>query len=250
MALTLGCAGMSPSPQPAPTGWRVAFQSTFDRLDTAVWQASTHTFEGSASRFTPRNVAARRGRLVLTLGTDSLGDRAFTGAEIATCSSVGPLRYGRYEVRMRAARGSGVVSAFFAYRPEPWQEIDVEFLGRARDSVQVNVYNSPTGTPVEQPPFPLRASLGFDASADFHTYAYEWDPAAIRWYVDDRLIGQTTAPAQVPTRPLRIALNVWLSTTEAWAGPIDRAVLPARAEYTLDSAIGARERGSRSPCWG
>jgi endo-1,3-1,4-beta-glycanase ExoK len=217
---------------PAPAGYRLRFAYTFDHLDTTIWSVSTHTFDGNAAQFAPRNVAIRHGHLELTLRAGPLGDRQYSGAELQLRKDVGPFTYGRYEVRMRAAKGGAVISSFFGYEsPPPWQEIDIEFLGDHPNAVQANVYNSPGANPTPIPPFPILTTLPFDATADFHTYAFEWDPTEIRWYADTILIARTANVSQVPTRAIRPMLNLWLSTDAAWAGPIDASALPVHSEY-------------------
>jgi beta-glucanase (GH16 family) len=198
-----------------PAGWRLVFADDFDGLDTTKWTVSTHTFDGNAGRFTPADVSVQDGMLTLTVRKQRTGDRAYAAGEIATRTA---FLYGRFEVRMRAARGRGLISSFFTYRPSPWDEIDLEFLGRNTKAVQANLYVSPTEAPIEVPPFPTLHALAFDASADFHIYAFEWDPTEIRWYVDGVLIDRSSTPGAIPTLPLRVALNVWPSTNAKWAG--------------------------------
>jgi endo-1,3-1,4-beta-glycanase ExoK len=220
----------APAPAPVPDGWRLVFSDDFDRLDTAKWEASTHTFTGNAARFTPANVDVRNGILTLTVRKRRTGDRNYAAAELRMKESIGTFKYGRFEVRMRAARGQAVISSFFAYRPIPWDEIDIEFLGRKTTAAQANLYVSPTEAPVEVTPFPALHDLAFDAAADFHVYAFEWEPAEIRWYVDGVLIDKSSNPGAIPSLPLRVALNIWPSTDSTWAGHLHGG-LSASAKY-------------------
>ena len=224
----VACALHSVPPEPAPVGWVLKFTYTFDHLDTTVWSRGTHTFDGNAARFSPSNATIRHGHLELVLKPDHLEDRDYSAAELELRQ---PFKYGRYEVRMRAAKGSAVISSWFGYAVPPWQEIDIEFLGDHSRAVQSNVYNSSDANPTLIPPFPILRALPFDATADFHTYAFEWEPNEIRWYADTILVARTTNPSQVPTHAVRPMLNLWLSTTAAWAGPIDPSALPARSQY-------------------
>jgi endo-1,3-1,4-beta-glycanase ExoK len=216
---------------PVPAGYRLRFSYTFDHIDTTLWSLSTHTFDGNAAQFSPRNAAIHHGHLELTLKSERLGERHYSGAELQARESLGPFTYGRYEVRMRAAKGNAVISSFFGYATPPWQEIDIEFLGDHPRAVQANVYNSPDANPTLVPPFPILTALPFDATADFHTYAYEWSPTEIRWYADTILIARTTNRSQVPTKAIRPMFNLWLSTNASWAGPIDASALPVHSEY-------------------
>jgi endo-1,3-1,4-beta-glycanase ExoK len=228
LALLPSCVSQTLPEPPTPAGWHLAFDYRFDHLDTAIWSLSTHTFDGNAAQFNPKNVAIRHGHLQLTLRPQHIGEREYSGAEVVLRQ---PYRYGRFEVRMRAAQGNAVISSWFGYDEPPWQEIDIEFLGDHHNAVQANVYNSPDAIPTLMPPFPVLATLPFDATADFHTYAYEWDPHEIRWYADTILIARTTDRSQVPTRPVKPMFNLWLSTNDSWAGPIDRSQLPTHSDY-------------------
>src|SRR3546814_5746693 len=58
----------------------------------------------------------------------------------------------------------------------PHDEIDFEFLGKSPRQVQVNYYTAGKGG------HETMIDLGFDASEDFHTYAFEWRPDSIRWF--------------------------------------------------------------------
>ncbi len=229
LALLTSCAPRtSETPVPTPDGWRLVFAYTFDHIDTTVWSLGTHTFDGNAAQFRPSNASIRRGHLVLTLKSDHVEDRQFSGAELELRQ---PYKYGRYEVRMKAAKGNAVISSWFGYFHPPWQEIDVEFLGDHRNAVQANVYNSSDATPTLFAGFPILRPLPFDATADFHTYAFEWEPNEIRWYADTILVARTANRSQVPTRAIQPMLNLWLSTDTAWAGPIDPSMLPAHSAY-------------------
>jgi endo-1,3-1,4-beta-glycanase ExoK len=228
VALFLTACVPRPAETPVPEGWRLVFEYTFDHLDTTVWSRGTHTFDGSAAQFRPYNARIRHGNLELTLKPDRVEDRQYSGAELELKQ---PYQYGRFEVRMRAAKGNAVISSWFGYFQPPWQEIDVEFLGDHPNAVQANVYNSSGATPTLFPGFPILHALPFDATADFHTYAFEWEPAEIRWYADTILVARTASPSQVPTRAVQPMLNLWLSTDTAWAGPIDPSALPVRSRY-------------------
>lgn len=228
LAFVVSCAAPPPVETPVPDGWKLAFAYTFDHIDTTVWSLSTHTFDGNAAQFRAYNATIRRGHLELTLRPDHVEDRQYSGAELELKQ---PYKYGRFEVRMRAAKGSAVISSWFGYFQPPWQEIDVEFLGDHPTAVQSNVYNSSDATPTQLAGFPILRSLPFDATADFHTYAFEWEPNEIRWYADTILVARTTDRSQVPTRAIRPMLNLWLSTSADWAGPIDPSELPVRSRY-------------------
>nr|1AJO_A Chain A, CIRCULARLY PERMUTED (1-3,1-4)-BETA-D-GLUCAN 4-GLUCANOHYDROLASE CPA16M-127 [Paenibacillus macerans]1AJO_B Chain B, CIRCULARLY PERMUTED (1-3,1-4)-BETA-D-GLUCAN 4-GLUCANOHYDROLASE CPA16M-127 [Paenibacillus macerans] len=72
-------------------------------------------------------------------------------------------------------------------------------------------------------------SLGFDASKGFHTYAFDWQPGYIKWYVDGVL--KHTATANIPSTPGKIMMNLWNGTgVDDWLGSYNGAN-PLYAEY-------------------
>ena len=230
-----GCAatgGQGADPVTPGSEWRLVWADEFDALDEGRWDRATHTFDGNDARFVPENARVADGLLTLTLSADSAGGRPFSGAEVRTDA---PFRYGRFETRMRGASGSGVVSSFFLFRYGPWQEIDVEVLGRRTSGVHFNLFynGGPEGAPNnagrEVRPMPVTLSLPVPADSAFHVFAIEWGPDRVRWFVDGEPAYEMAEG--VPGLPAQLMMNVWTSTDEGWAGRVDRSALPARAEY-------------------
>ena len=204
-------------------------------LDESFWVRGDATFDCNESYFTPANVRTGPAGLVLDLRPETRGDRRFTTGSVSTGER--EFLHGRFEVAMQASPASGVVSAFFLYRFDPWQEIDFELLGNDTTKALVNVYFNPGedgdlynyghfGTPVE-------VDLGFDAATGVHRYAIEWDAEEIRWFADDRLIHVRRAgePTPIPHLPMVFHMNTWATCSEALAGPIDEAALPTHATF-------------------
>lgn len=123
--------------------------------------------------------------------------------------------YGRYEVVMRAAPGSGTVSAMFTHTHgqfgDPHDEIDIEFLGKDLTKLHANYFTNGHQQGGEYIP------LGFDASKEVHLYAFEWDPHEIRWYVDDKLVHTARhADHPIPQAPGRLMVHLWSGTPEQY----------------------------------
>ncbi len=208
-------------------------------IDSKFWDKLDSTHFCNEAHFNPGNVIpmAESG-VKLQLRKESRGDRKFTAGSIATKEDAdSKYLYGRFEVVMKPVKASGVITAFFLYRFDPWQEIDVEFLGRDTSKILLNVFYNPgnagdlynygyRGTPVI-------VNLGFDAAEDFHKYAIEWDAEEIRWFVDDRLIHRRSsgAPTPIPHLPMRFFLNVWPTCSKELAGPFIPTELPIDAEF-------------------
>lgn len=214
-------------------------EDNLNTLDPAYWDRMDSTFYCNEAAFTPENiVAGSDGGVAMVLKPGERLDRAFTAGDLATKDTPeANFLYGRFETQMKPMKGSGVISAMFLYRFDPWQEIDMEFLGRDTTKIMLNVYYNPgavgdlynygyRGTPV-------LIDLGFDAADDFHTYAVEWDVDEIRWFVDDKLIHKRSEgrPTPIPHLPMRLHMNAWPMCSEELVGPFTGADLPLQAEF-------------------
>ena len=184
----------------------IPFFSAGSRIDTKAWYLSHGWANGVHQSCEWRNnaIGAQQGRLTITLSERGGKKRPFGCGEIQSKEKYG---HGRYEARMRTAKGSGLNTAFFTYIGQPHQkehdEIDFEFLGKNPTVVEVTHYrNSKKGT--------LKAvQLGFDSSEEFHNYAFEWDAEEIRWYVDDKLVFKTEGTVPVPIHKQKIFFSLW-----------------------------------------
>ncbi len=207
-------------------------------VDPEFWDSLDDTFPCNLSSFSPGNVQpGTQGGVRFVVEQEIKGDREYRSGSIASKTwPEAKFLYGRFEAELKPARGSGLISAFFLYRFDPWQEIDAEFLGRDTSKLLLNVYYNPgeegdtynygfSGTPV-------LVDLGFDAADDFHRYAIEWDPQEIRWFVDDRLIHRRRAgqPTPIPHLPMRFHVNAWPSCSQVLAGAVHDSALPASTE--------------------
>lgn len=138
--------------------------------------------------------------------------------------------YGRYEIRAQLPSGPGLWPAFWMMgndiATKNWPacgEIDVmENVGIEpavnHGSIHATSY-SDTGLTATYT-LPGGAAL----SDAFHVYAVEWDPASIKWYVDDTLYEtQTTTTAKNDwpfAHPFFLILNVAVSSSSSgsWGG--------------------------------
>jgi endo-1,3-1,4-beta-glycanase ExoK len=214
----------------------------FNNHDAAQWLAATWNPGGTDFKDTtwkPDHIDFADGLLVLWLDTDCCPTECFSkpyaGAEYRN-----KLRYGRgtYRVRMKAAKGSGLITSFFVFAecqdnpPKPCgtnpqareDEIDIEILGKDTTEMQVNYFTGGNAglTGLNMPPvIDLKVALNdpsFDAATDFHEYAFSWQPGSIRWYVDNTLVHtETGTNGPLPSVPGRIIMNLW-AQCGTWAG--------------------------------
>ena len=156
----------------------------------------------------------------------------YKAAEIRTAVSY---MYGRFEARMLASNKNGILSTLFTFNDDnftvpQWNEIDIEQLGRYNDRVQFNVitYDRKMNEHVH--------ILSKNPAQCFITYAIEWAPAYVAWFVDGVEVYRDTGPhiAEL-TYTQKFMLNHWATNLDAWAGVFDPASLPAYAYYDFAS---------------
>lgn len=230
-----------------PSGsFELLFRDDFSDLDLNRWQLMTHSWDTNLALFSSEAAKVEAGNLVIRLlpaptGTvDGTGAaKKFLGAEVRSKDT---LTYGRVRARAKLATGSAVVSSLVTiYTPWPadnWNELDIECLGNDPTHVQFNamVY---TGAPVAKPATtsvsptqdPLKVDLGFDPSADYHTYTIEWTPAGAVFLVDDVERRVWTKNIALMTLPQNVLLTIWASSSAGWAGPVTEATALASAQY-------------------
>lgn len=139
-------------------------------------------------------------------------------------------RYGRFEIRCRVPRGTGLWPAFWML-PEPpsWPpEIDIlEVLCQEPNRVYLTHHWPRRGVPDESDSV-TEEFQGPDFSEDFHVFALEWDPGELRWFVDG--VERHRATRHVPEVPMFLLVNLAVG---GWAeAPDEDTVFPA--EFEID----------------
>ena len=187
----------------------------FNSYNTSLWSKANGWSNGDMFNCTWRaaNVNFSGGQMELKITSPS--QNKFDGGEYRSTNFY---HYGLYEVRMKPAKNIGTVSSFFTYTGptdgKPWDEIDIEFLGKDTTKVQFNYYTNGVGGNE------FLYDLGFDASQSFNTYAFDWQPGHIKWYVNGRLVH--TATRNIPKNPGKIMMNLWPGIgVDAWLGRYD-----------------------------
>jgi endo-1,3-1,4-beta-glycanase ExoK len=173
-------------------------------------------------------------RLALTslgfLGLSLLSTTALAvkSAELYTTT---PYGYGRVEARLRFAAGDGVVSSFFLWKDGSeisgtfWNELDFEKIGAACSLKSNAFFGNPAS--VHNQDHALQADL----CGAFHTYAYEWTPDAIAWFVDGVEVRRETGATATAFADnagsvgMQIRLNVWPGDI-TFGGNFDPSILP------------------------
>jgi len=167
----------------------------------------------------PQNVSFSNGIMTIKLTRDSSGSYAYDSGEYRT--SAEKYSYGYYEVRMKTAKGAGLVAGFFTYKgvfgEKSHNEIDFEVLLKDPTKVQLNYYYAGTG---KNDKHVKLIDLGFDASQGFHNYGFIWKKGSIEWFIDGKSVYKATE--DIPQDPCRIEVSFWPGTRElsGWLGGV------------------------------
>ena len=181
--------------------------------DSSKWTVETggdgwgnHELEYYTNR--QQNVQIQNGSLVITAlketytGKDGVA-RNYTSARMMTAGKF-EQQYGRFEARIKIPYGQGMWPAFWMLGNNSgtvgWPscgEIDImENIGKEPAIVHGTIHG---------PGYSGAAGIGSSFSLasgrfadDYHLYAVEWEPNAIRFYVDSNLYA-TRMPADLPT---------------------------------------------------
>ena len=140
--------------------------------------------------------------------------------------------YGRFEARVRFAPGEGVVSSFFLWKDgssstTSWNELDFEKVN-ATCQLQTNIWTG-TGRRARRSTRPT-----FNICGDYHTYAFEWTPDYIAWFIDGTQLRKVTGASvteytQNASQGMAMHFNVWVGNS-SFGGILDPSTLPVH-EY-------------------
>lgn len=176
--------------------------------------------------------------------------KPLVGGELRTRNNW--FRYGRYEMRMKAPSvqpgrpdiDGNYVATMFVYRDagfEHWREVDVEVTSmRQPGYISMNLLNAEhTKDWRKDMEDPLMHSFGINPRSDFHTYAFEWLPHEIKWFIDDKLVRSYHAGGKVPIpdKSAKIMFNLWVYAADhprigLFGGQdIENNQFPMHAEY-------------------
>jgi beta-glucanase (GH16 family) len=143
-----------------------------------------------------QNVQIQNGNLVITAlqenytGTDGIA-RNYTSARLKT-QNLFTQAYGRFEARIKIPRGQGIWPAFWMLgnniTQDGWPkcgEIDImENIGREPGVIHGSLHGPSSLARTSDETSTISLPTAQNYSDDFHVYAIEWEPGAVRFYVD------------------------------------------------------------------
>jgi beta-glucanase (GH16 family) len=244
--LTCACAAAQSSNQSAPAGWKLVWSDEFNgppgsAVDSSKWVTESggngwgnQELEYYTAR--PENASQQDGNLVIKVveekytGSDGVA-RNYTSARLKTQGKFSHT-YGRFEARIKLPYGQGIWPAFWMLgddiEKKGWPkcgEIDImENIGKEPTVVHGTIHG-PGYSGADGIGAPFELAAGERVADQFHVFAVEWEPKAIRFYVDDHLY-ETRTPADLPKgakwvykHPFFLLLNV--AVGGGWPGNPD-----------------------------
>jgi endo-1,3-1,4-beta-glycanase ExoK len=142
--------------------------------------------------------------------------------------------FGRFEASIKFPAGDGVVGAFFLWKPGSevegtfWNELDFEKVG-ADCQLESNAYYGSPATVHAQRHTPATLLCG-----SYHTFAFEWTPTYLAWFVDGVELRRDTGAAATAYADnamdgMQYRFNIWPGDA-SFGGNFDPNVLPVYEE--------------------
>lgn len=221
---------------PPGTGWVQVFSDDFNgtALDPNKWNTCYHwsctiAANNELQWYQPDDVIVQNGTLRLRGQKRSMNGYSYTSGMISSHDKYA-FQYGYAEIRAKLPKGKGLWPAFWLLPRNGWPpELDVmENLGhdpnRAYMTLHYKTSNGPANSGSNYWANP-------DFSANYHTFAMQWSPERIIWYVDGVERKRYEVTANLPTTPLYIIAN--LAVGGNWPGFPD-ATTPFPSYYDID----------------
>lgn len=221
-----------------PAGWQLVWQDEFEghALNAAKWEFEVNAQGGGNNElqyYLTNNARVDGGVLTIEARreryTGPEGSRSYTSSRLRTRGQ-GDWKFGRFEVRARLPSGQGLWPAIWMMPTDEvyggWPnsgEIDImELLGHKPHQVHGTLHYGDLlqGRHQEGAAYALPTGAFSD---NFHVFRFDWEPAVMRWYVDDHLY-------QTQTR--------WHTRTHPFPAPFDQ-----RFHLLLNVAVGGNWPG-------
>lgn len=219
---------------PNNSEWQLIFGDDFDSgtLNTGLWNTcdlvdrGNNTCKGGTSGelalYTPDSVSVQNNALRLTAQKRPFVDGQgvsynYTSGMVSTRDKFS-FQYGYAEARIRIPKGTALWPTFFTLpvkRRSLPPEIDVvEQLGN--DTTLAFLTYHFEGIPFSDPNRQVQQIVtnGNDWASDWHTFAVDWQPSVMIWYVDG--IEQFRVTDRVPQEPMNLIMTLGVGVN--WRG--------------------------------
>ena len=216
-------AAFEPLSVPSKPGYRLVFSDEFigPTLNAKKWETSLpwgNTNRVEQQYYTPESVSQRDGVLTMTARKKPTNGKSYASGVISSSDRF-VFTYGYSEIRAQVPAGTGLWSAFWLVSPIQGSndEADVmEILGSdpskgyavlhygtmAKKGRSLSTYRNP------------------DFSVGFHTFAVNWEPDLMVWYVDG--VERYRVTQNIPSTPMYLITNLAVGGVDSWSGPPNR----------------------------
>lgn len=234
--------------------WSDEFNGT--ALNRADWNVETHekgwvNSEWQAYVDSTDNIKVQDGKLVIkpVKTVDEDGNASYTSGRVNT-QGKHDFKYGYFECRAKVPTGKGYLPAFWMMPTDEnlygqWPkcgEIDImEVMGQETNKAYGTIHY---GEPHDQSQGTYSVSVANNFADSYHTYAVDWEPGKITWYVDgikyheesdwfSAKSGQGTVAYPAPfDQPFYMILN--LAVGGSWVGYPDDSTTYDDQQFAID----------------
>lgn len=132
------------------------------------------------------------------------------------------IMFGRIEVSLKTAYGTGIISSFFL-QSDDLDEIDLEWFGGDASQMQSNFFSKGDTTTYDRGQYHEMS----DPRSEFHNYTLDWTQESLNWYIDGSLVRTLANDTSdgYPQSPMRVYFGIWAGGdpsnaegTIEWAG--------------------------------
>ena len=222
-----------PAGLPSAAGWSLAFDDCFNQpwLNLNTWNIGLPW--GRVNRNELQfyaddafDLVSNPSHVLIRAEPRPMEGRPYTSGALHTRGRFS-FQYGYAEIMVKVPKGKGLWPAFWLLAEgDDWPpEIDVfEIIGDQPNTVYMtNHWKSPSGEHLST----QGIYTGPDFSAGFHTFAVDWRPGEVIWYVDG--IERYRTNQGVPAEPMYLIVN--LAIGGDWPGNPDASTLfPAQMD--------------------
>lgn len=220
---------------PPGSGWQLKFSDEFNgsSLDTSKWStcyrwASNDSCTNGASEdlqwYQPDEILVGNGILRLRAQKREKNGYGYTSGMISSHDKFS-FQYGYAEIRAKMPSGRGFWSTFWLVpQANTWPpEIDIiEHLGHEPSRTHMSLHYRANGRTASS----SSNWAGPDFSAEYHTFAVQWNSSQVIWYVDGVERKRYETDANVPAQPMHILATFALGAAWSNTPPDNSTPLP------------------------
>jgi len=165
----------------------------FSSYNKELWEKSSHSL--GLGNLDPDNVKIEDEMLIITLPAGTYDGGQLESREFDHL-------YGSYRARIKMPDAPSSITGFFLYRsPDFYHEIDIEVVNDSSGLAWFTTYADGVVSNT------CETYLGFDPTADFYEYRFDFYPGSVSFYVDGVLI--ITYDDGLTDTPMKLMINSW-----------------------------------------